>query len=503
MTGSYDEADIRNKIIGLGDTSIRKSYYPELQSRMNELEHAYAKQQALIDAIPDTLLIIDRGGNIVECHGWPERMGGAETCRENIQLGEILSERLKELFMSLEEKALISRRVEEFKFSVHGLEGDFYFEARAAACGDDSVLFIIRDITVKRQMEEKMKYMGSRDSMTGLYNRVYFEDLMREMEGREDIPLGIILCDVDGLKFVNDTLGFEAGDTLLRTAGEIISGAVGIDAVVARIGGDEFGVLLVGESRDRMHAICEKIDRRVDENNNDNNNIHLSLSSGCAHNGDGTKNIHSLFLEADNAMYRKKLLHSDSVRSSIVRTLSGALAARDFITEGHGERMEVLAACIAGEIGLSEAKINDIQLLAQFHDIGKVGIPDSILFKPGRLDSGEMEIMRKHSEIGHRIASSVPELAHIAHLVLLHHERWDGNGYPTGLKGIEIPLECRIIAIADAYDAMTCDRPYRQAMPVEDALEEMCRNAGSQFDPELTEIFLKSGCIRFECKMDA
>ena len=344
MTGSYNEADIRNKIIGLGDTSIRKSYYPELQSRMNELEQSYAKQQALIDAIPDTLLIIDRGGNIVECHGWPERMGGAETCRENIQLGEILSERLKELFMSLEEKALISRRVEEFEFSVHGLEGDFYFEARAAACGEDTVLFIIRDITAKRQMEEKMKYMGSRDSMTGLYNRVYFEDLMREMEGRDDIPLGIILCDVDGLKFINDTLGFEAGDALLRTAGEIISDALGIEAVVARIGGDEFGVLLVGESRDRMHAICEKIDRRVDENNNDNNNIHLSLSSGCAHNGDGTKNIHSLFLEADNAMYRKKLLHSDSVRSSIVRTLSGALAARDFITEGHGERMEVLAA---------------------------------------------------------------------------------------------------------------------------------------------------------------
>jgi HD-GYP domain-containing protein (c-di-GMP phosphodiesterase class II) len=201
--------------------------------------------------------------------------------------------------------------------------------------------------------------------------------------------------------------------------------------------------------------------------------------------------IDELFKEADNNMYREKLHHKESARSAIVHALMRALAARDFITEGHAERLQRLVAGMAVAIGLPESNAADLRLLAQFHDIGKVGVPDSILFKPGPLTPEERSEIERHCSIGHRIALSAPDLAPIADWILKHHEWWNGEGYPLGLKREEIPLECRILAIADAYDAMTSDRPYRKAITHEEAVKELERCAGSQFDPVLTPKFIQ------------
>ncbi|MDH7497385.1 MAG: HD-GYP domain-containing protein, partial [Syntrophomonadaceae bacterium] len=198
-----------------------------------------------------------------------------------------------------------------------------------------------------------------------------------------------------------------------------------------------------------------------------------------------------VFKEADNNMYREKLHRSQSARSAIVQTLMKTLEARDFMTEGHAERLHLIAQRLAQAAGLHERSVTDLCLLAKFHDIGKVGIPDRILCKPGSLTREERDEMRRHAEIGHRIALSAPDLVPIADWILKHHEWWDGNGYPLGLKGEEIPVECRILAIADAWDAMTSDRPYRKAMPRHLALEELRRCAGTQFDPELVEHFIR------------
>lgn len=184
-------------------------------------------------------------------------------------------------------------------------------------------------------------------------------------------------------------------------------------------------------------------------------------------------------------MYRQKLFHSASTKSTIVKTLIKAMEARDFVTEEHSQRMEEIVSIIARNIGLSESSINNVRLLAQFHDLGKVGIPDSILRKPGRLTQEETTIMQMHSLIGQRIANASNELAHIAYLILTHHERWDGQGYPLNLMGDTIPIECRILAIADAYDAMTNDRPYREAMSSTRAVNEILDCSGTQFDPAL------------------
>jgi HD-GYP domain-containing protein (c-di-GMP phosphodiesterase class II) len=190
-------------------------------------------------------------------------------------------------------------------------------------------------------------------------------------------------------------------------------------------------------------------------------------------------------------MYRDKLCNSKSVRSSIVETLTTAMDARDYSTENHSERLQKLVGLLANSIGFSSQEVNDICLFARFHDIGKVGIPDRILFKPGPLDSREVIEMRRHSEIGYRIASSSPDLIYISDWILKHHEWWNGKGYPLGISKKNIPVQCRILTIADAYDAMVNDRPYRKAMSKSKALEEIKRCAGQQFDPELAAKFIE------------
>jgi HD-GYP domain-containing protein (c-di-GMP phosphodiesterase class II) len=174
-----------------------------------------------------------------------------------------------------------------------------------------------------------------------------------------------------------------------------------------------------------------------------------------------------------------------------ITTMAGLLAERDFATVEHANRMQDLVCRLAFKIGLSKNSIADLRLLAQFHDIGRVKIPDKILYKPGPLSESELQYMRLHPVIGYRIAKAMPGLAHIADWILKNHEWWNGNGYPFGYKGEEIPIECRILAIADAYDAMTNDRPYRKAMSQERAFSELKNYSGTQFDPELVEEFIE------------
>ncbi|MGM0760815.1 MAG: HD-GYP domain-containing protein [Thermodesulfobacteriota bacterium] len=190
-------------------------------------------------------------------------------------------------------------------------------------------------------------------------------------------------------------------------------------------------------------------------------------------------------------MYREKIQRAGSVRNAILQALTGSMRARDFDTEGHCDRLQKLTISFAHSLDFAQDLVNDISLLARFHDLGKVGIPDHILFKPGPLTEEEWQQMRQHCEIGHRIASTVPDLEPIADYILKHHEYWDGSGYPLGLQHEDIPLVCRILAIVDAYDVMSSGRPYRQALTREEAISELRRFAGTQFDPELVEQFIQ------------
>ncbi len=360
---------------------------------------------------------------------------------------------------------------------------------QVAIDGKTRCLALMRDVTDRKQLEEGLEFLRMRDPLTGVFNRAYFETEMLRAQAGENGPMGIFVCDVDGLKLINDTLGHLQGDELLKRVAAILEAGVQRPDYVARIGGDEFAVILYSPAKQRMEDLNEYYRGLVEAYNRDNRHLPLSLSLGWAIGADSA-GPESVFKEADNNMYRQKLHQSQSVRGSIVQTMMKAMEERDHITEGHADRLGDLMEKMGRRLQLPQGTLADIRLLAKFHDIGKVGIPDSILNKPGRLTDEEMAIMRRHCEIGYRIAKASPDLEPIADWVLKHQEHWDGGGYPLGIAGESIPLECRILGIVDAYDAMTNDRPYRKAMPPGEALAELRRCAGTQFDPLLVDLFV-------------
>jgi len=353
------------------------------------------------------------------------------------------------------------------------------------------VVGIAADITDLKLGEEKLRYLSLHDSLTGLYNRIYFEEEISRIEKTRYGTVGILACDVDGLKLVNDTLGHDQGDRLLAAAAKVIRDSFREGDLVARIGGDEFAVILPNTTPSAIENACQRIQEAVGTYNVSTPEFSLSISVGFAIRNGSHKNLKDVFKEADNHMYRKKLYRTQSVRSTLVSTLINTLKARDLSTERHAGRLEKLLVRMAALIGLPESTTADLSLLAKFHDIGKVGISDAILLKEGPFTPEEWTEMKRHCEIGYRIALSAPDLVPIADWILKHHEWWDGQGYPLGIQGEEIPIECRLLSIADAYEALTSARPYRRTFSHQEAVAELRKHAGTQFDPQLLENFVK------------
>jgi diguanylate cyclase (GGDEF)-like protein len=341
----------------------------------------------------------------------------------------------------------------------------------------------------KKQMEERIIYLTQTDALTNLFNRTFFEKELQKIE-KNKCSFALIICDLDGLKLVNDTMGLHCGDQIIIATAKAIRKTFPRCAIF-RIGGDEFAIVLECIDETVIKHSIRTLQEIVTLSNRKITNIPITLSCGYAISVNGLIPPENVYLEADNYMLKKKLFRAQSNHSAVFQTLTKALQARDFITEGHAERMHSLVVELATKVGLSELRQTNLRLFAQFHDIGKVGIPDSILFKNSNLTVEEKEMMKRHSEIGFRIAHAAPDLAHLSDWILKHHEWWNGNGYPLGISGKDIPLECRILSIVDAFDAMTHDRPYREALPAEAALAEIDKYSGVQFDPELVRIFIR------------
>jgi diguanylate cyclase (GGDEF)-like protein/PAS domain S-box-containing protein len=385
--------------------------------------------------------------------------------------------------------------IKGFEYEIYRKDGrKIWISENALAIRDSggNVLFYegtIQDITEKKLAEEKIRFLSFYDSLTGVYNRAFFEENLRRMDSPRQLPISILMGDANGLKLINDAFGHQEGDRFLKEIAAILKSCCRKEDMVARLGGDEFAILLPRTN----HAVSMEITERIKKTCKEKSRapFEVSMALGVATKDDPAKSIEVVLKEAEDRMYRNKLLESKSFRTSILSSLRQTLFEKSHETEEHTRRLQRLALQIGNALKLPDSTLDELTLLANLHDIGKIAIPEEIIIKPDRLSSEEWDLIRKHPEIGYRIANSSPEMVPVAEGILSHHEWWNGTGYPRSLTGKEIPLVSRIISVVDAYDVMIYGRPYKKALSKQEALEEIKRCAGTQFDPLISKILFR------------
>ncbi len=377
-----------------------------------------------------------------------------------------------------------------------------------------------------RQLElanSSLERLALVDEMTGLYNFRYFgQRVVEELAAadRNENSVVLILLDIDHFKHYNDTYGHPQGDRALVKLAGLLRRAVRRSDVVFRYGGEEFIVLAPGGDGREAFTLAERIRARVDETDFSDGSggagPSLSVSVGYSIYPNWAQNREELLRQADEALYHAKRSGGDRVERypdaagvdeeqagedgavlAAVRTLLNIISARDGYTYNHSQRVMKYALGIGRQLGLDEADLRILQWSALIHDLGKIELSRSLLMKSEDLDQREWEAVRRHPDTSARIVEPVIErMGSIADVVRAHHERYDGRGYPRGLRGDEIPYHARILAVADAIDAMLAERPYRPGVPRTEVLEELAFYSGVQFDPEVAEAaisFLKGG----------
>lgn len=389
----------------------------------------------------------------------------------------------------------------------------------AGICSKDATLqsqkLILEEMVEQRtsslkEANQRLEAIATTDPLTGLPNhRSLVDAIEKELNrsSRYGRSFSVLFLDIDHFKALNDTLGHSGGDSALEELGALIKNLIrGIDTA-GRWGGEEFLVLLPETDADGASLIAEKIRSEVAAHLflNDKG-LYLTCSFGVASYPSDALAISDLVESADKAMYAAKKmgrnqvrLFSDPILNSLDNTdaesreeaalqgmmdaLVGLVDVRDVYTGEHSEEVCKVASGIAVSLGYSGFDLKQVKQVALLHDVGKIAIPDAILQKPGVLTSDEWDIMKRHPAIGAPVVGRVPDLRGAAAGIRSHHERWDGTGYPDGLKGEKIPLAARIVAVADTFSAITSDRPYRNAESIQDALAEIDRCSGTQFDP--------------------
>lgn len=350
------------------------------------------------------------------------------------------------------------------------------------------VVIVFRDYTEKREKQKEVEYLSFHDHLTGLYNRRYLEDSLKRLDTPRNMPFSIIVIDVNGLKLTNDAYGHAMGDRLLKTTGAILHNACRSDDIIARTGGDEFVILLPQTNRDQADSIKRRINNLVLNTKLDS--VIISLAVGYAVKTEFDQDIHEVMKEADNRMYKNKLKYSRVMRSQTIEKVLRNINNKFDNEQIHTERVSQYCEAIARALDFSENVIHEIKTVGILHDIGKIAISPDVLNKNDKLTPEEWEEVKRHPITGYNILKSVEEYASYADVVLHHHERWDGKGYPSGLKGEDISLFSRIVAIADSYEAMTAKRSYHKTKTKEEAIAELQKCAGTQFDATIVKVFI-------------
>ena len=470
-----------------------------IQCNIRDITERYESREALnisesrfksyVENAPSGIFITDEKGRYLEVNQAASEITG-------YRIPQLLTMTIQDI--TAEESMANAFALFEALRNTGKMSGEFQFKHKsglkrwwsvdAVKLSEQRFLGFAYDITDKKKAEESLLFQSYHDHLTGLHNRRYFENNIGKIDTDENLPISLIFCDINGLKVANDSFGHTVGDALLERTAEILKGIVKPGEIAARIGGDEFIVVC---PKTNLRAASKRIeDIKSKVAGVQVSGLNLSLSFGYA-----TKN-HSmqLFTEtlalAENHMYRHKLFEESSLRSKTIDVIMQTLFEKSDRESIHAKRVSKICQAIAVSMDFDSERVDRIRIAGLVHDIGKIGINESTLNKTSGLDAQEWIEMKKHPEIGWRILNAAKEFLDLANCVLNHHERWDGSGYPNGAKHEEIPIEARIITLADAFDAMTSKRSYREAMSEPHAIEELQRCAGTHFDPKIVDVFV-------------
>ena len=488
-------SDGRNIVMSVAlDITDIKTMETELVREKNLLK-------TTLSSVGDGVISCDENGKIIFMNCVAEELTGWEfedvIGRKIEDVFNVVDEFSREKRESIIKKVIESKKINEIEkntilISRDGIERPIEDCAAPVINSNgeiEGVSLIFRDYSAKKQKLEQINYLSYHDQLTGLFNRKFYEEELMRLDIERNLPLSIIMGDINGLKLINDSFGHSMGDELLIKASQMIKMGCRGDEIIARLGSDEFIVLLPKTDSAEAEKIINRIksviacDKLGD--------IDISISFGFSTKREKKENMEEIFKKAEDHMYQEKLFESPNVKDRTINAILEKLHEKNVAEMKHAEKVSQLSESIGREIGLNEEKIEILKKLGLLHDIGEIALEKDIFEKEGELTENERKEINRHPEIGYRILSTIKDMTELAEYVLYHHEQWNGKGYPKGLKAEEIPIEARIVAIADAYEAMTSDRSYRVALPIRVVIDELEKNAGVQFDPELVFIFIK------------
>jgi len=487
----YTEHDINALTIlmsGIWNTIEKREKEKETELLLDQMTSMFDNHKVVMLLIePESGMILDCNPSATVFYGYDKQ----ELIHMNIaQLSELPEVQLRSIRKSLLEKQMHQVSMTHVMKNKEKRVVDVY--ASIIPYRDHKAIYgIIVDVTEREQSRARILHISYHDYLTDLYNRRYFEEQFDLLNAQTEEPLSIIMGDVNGLKLVNDSLGHHVGDSLLIEASKLLLSHVDQQTIVARVGGDEFALLMKGKTEEQVKLLMAQLEEHNKSTIvNSGTQVLLSIAYGYAIQKQPHESLQSLMKEAEGFLYASKYYDDSSIKGKTVSIIMNTLFEKSEREKMHSQRVGTLASALAEKMNLSSQEINKVRTAGFLHDIGKIGIPEAILNKNVSLTNEEWVMMKSHGERSFRILQNSIEFADISEIVRSHHERWDGAGYNQSLRGENIPLASRIIALADAYDAMTNLRSYRNTLSKEEAISEIRRCSGTQFDPNLTDEFI-------------